>query len=111
MLLLQHIHFTIQWRDKHDCTLDQLTHDWVKLPSAPLVCGVRRCCQVFYMVVTSILLVISLLKILSQIFFIRPRIHPLGCHVCVYWFLVKCASLRQSWTVDGFVKSGSCGWY
>jgi hypothetical protein len=59
-LLLQHIHFTIRRRDKHDCTVDQLTHDWVKLPSAPLVCGVRRCCQVSYMVVTSILSVVSI---------------------------------------------------
>jgi hypothetical protein len=49
-------------RDKHDCTVDQLTHDWVKLPSAPLVCGIRRCCQVSYMVVISIQKVVSLLK-------------------------------------------------
>jgi hypothetical protein len=61
-LLLQHIPFTIWRRDKHDCTVDQLTHDWVKLPTAPLVCGVRRCCQVSYMVVTPILLVVSLFK-------------------------------------------------
>jgi hypothetical protein len=59
MLHLQHIHFTIRWRDKHDRIVDQLTHDWVKLPPAPLVCGVR-CCQVSYMVVTLILLVVSL---------------------------------------------------
>jgi hypothetical protein len=39
---------------------NQLTHYWVKLPSAPLVCGVRKCCQVSYMVVTSLLLVVSL---------------------------------------------------
>jgi hypothetical protein len=49
-LLLQHIHFTIRRSDKHDCTVDQLTHEWVKLPAAPLVCGVRRCCQVSYMI-------------------------------------------------------------
>jgi hypothetical protein len=38
-LLLQHLHFTIWRRDKHKCTADQLTHNWVKLPPAPLVCG------------------------------------------------------------------------
>jgi hypothetical protein len=42
-LLLQHIHFTIR-RDNQDCTVDKLAHDWVKLPFAPLVCGVRGCC-------------------------------------------------------------------
>jgi hypothetical protein len=57
-LLLQHIHFTVRRRDNHDCTVDQLTHDWDKLPLAPLVCGVRRCCQVSYMVVTLILFVV-----------------------------------------------------
>jgi hypothetical protein len=67
------IHFTIRRRDKHSCTVDQLTHDWVKLPFAPLVCGVRRCCQLSYTVVTSILLVFSPQKILSRIFLIRPR--------------------------------------
>jgi hypothetical protein len=79
-LLLQHIHFTIRRRDKHYCTADKLTHDWFKLPSAPLLCGVRRCCQVSYMVVTSILLVVSLSKILSRIFLIRPRMcSPFHC--------------------------------
>jgi hypothetical protein len=72
-LLLQHIHFTIRRRDKHDCTVDQLIHDWVTLPSAPLACGVRRYYQVSYMVVTSILLAVSKKKILSRIFLIRPR--------------------------------------
>jgi hypothetical protein len=61
-LLLQHIQFTIGRRDKHDCAVDQRTHDWVKLPLTPLVRGVRRCCQVSYTVVTKILLVVSLSK-------------------------------------------------
>jgi hypothetical protein len=42
------------------------------LPFAPLVSNVRRCCQVSYMVVTSILCSFSK-KILSRIFLIRPR--------------------------------------
>jgi hypothetical protein len=56
-------------RDKHDCTVDQLTDDWVKLQPAPLVCGVRRCCQVSYMVVTSMLLVVSLRPRINLIYF------------------------------------------
>jgi hypothetical protein len=73
--LLEHIHFAIRRRDKHNCTVDQLPHDRVKLPSAPLVCDVRRCCQLSYMVVTSILFVIFQ-KIFVPDIFIRPRICP-----------------------------------
>jgi hypothetical protein len=67
-LLLQHIHFTIRRRDKHHCSVDQLTHIWVNLPSTPLVCGVRRCCQVSYMVVTSILSEVSQKNFVPDIF-------------------------------------------
>jgi hypothetical protein len=54
--LLQHIHFTVQWTDRHTA------------------CHPATCCSgmqhQMYMVLTSKLLVVSLLKILYQIFLI-----------------------------------------
>jgi hypothetical protein len=75
-LLLQHIHFTIRRRDKLDCTVDQLTHECVKLPSAPLVCGVRRCCQASYMGVTSIIEAVSQ-KIFCPGYFWSDLVHSI----------------------------------
>ena len=50
-------------------TVEHLTHDGVNLACSSPVCRIRRCCQMFSMVVTLILLVVyktSVLDIFDQ---------------------------------------------
>ena len=57
--------FMMWWGRKRGSTVEHLTHDGVNLPCPSLVCGIRRFCQIFGMVVTLILLVVYKISVLD----------------------------------------------